>query len=258
MTRGPRERMAEHLRQAAAEASVADGDEPPARAGGTDLTGTIAVRLGADGLPESVSIGSGLWRALSPESFGAAVADAGDAALARRLAAALATPRRAGRSDRADGGATGAEPRPDPLATGGQPPWHLGLDGAGAGSPPAGRPLLDVVSELLETANAVLARQEQSPAWAATGTGFAGAGKLRLSLSADGSMECTADPDWVSRQDPDELEDALNRALASARAEVASVPPPDADPRPGELAAELLALLRPPAGAADRKDQRPW
>jgi hypothetical protein len=182
-----------------------------------DRSGTIHVVVGPDGLPESVSVAAGWLRALGSERFGAAVGEAVDAALEQWFKAAVD----------ALGPLDAQAPEPDPDA-----------------APVPTRPLFDVLSEALDVMRDTAERLDRAAAAPRVGTGSAGFGKLVLVLSPDGTVSCTADPHWVSDQDPAALTDALNRALAGARDELARAAPALPSARLGDLAGELQATLR--------------
>jgi hypothetical protein len=196
----------------------------------TDRTGTIRVILGPDGLPESLSVEAGWRRVLGCERFATAVGEAAREALDARDLAGLQAMRQA-RPD-------GPIPRDDHRA----PAVSRGTDPQRPR--PAvvpTRPLVEVLAEAFDVMHDMTQRLTKAEPPSATGS--AGIGRLVLTLTPDGALSCTADPHWVSDQEPAELTDALNRALASARAELDSAMAALTTPRLSDLAGELQAAL---------------
>jgi hypothetical protein len=203
----------------------------PRRAEGTDRTGAIRAVLGPDGLPIAFEVAAGWSQMLAANAFGAAVLDAfGDATHARIAAwsRALESPDRPSRPAVVD-----AVPRdPTPMAT---PTKATPTD---VSRP---RPLATIVEEVLraaEDAAAAVPAGEPQP----TGTGLDASGELVLTLSESGVESCTAPAHWLSYQSADALTSALDTALASARANLASrVDAREPADRPDPLLDELFA-----------------
>lgn len=177
---------------------------------GSDASGAITVALGEDGLPERIDLDDGWRRAVGAEGLAAAVT-------------------------RACGGATQA--RFDVMAAASQSGWTARVSAAfayidGEGPEPPGLPSADdaqaaspyvpelsglladiVASDLAEGTDAVA--RAGPPQY----SGSAGVGRLTLTLDATGKLTCEADPDWVGRQETQDLRDALASALAGLHAE---------------------------------------
>ncbi|BCB88314.1 hypothetical protein [Phytohabitans suffuscus] len=177
---------------AAAEAAA------PARSTGSDRTGTVHAVVGRDGIPESFVVDPGWHRALGATGLAGAVAEA--CAAAGTAAWEASAP-------------SGADPRE----------WFTRLHRAFTEDAPAPRPApahrqprpLDaVVADALDHLGPILAGLGGT----GSATGTAAGGRLSLTLDPAGSVSCEADPDWVSRQEAGELGEALDRALAAARA----------------------------------------
>jgi hypothetical protein len=138
--------------------------------------------------------------------------------------------------DRDDHGAAPRDAAPDPAA-------GVLPDGLAEVRP---RPLDVVIKEILRAVD-VIDDLTRAPVVPAEGTGSTAFGKLVLTVSGAGVVSCTADPEWVSRQEAEGLTDALNRALTSARAELAATATTaDSVQRLDGLLGEVLAILRDP------------
>lgn len=207
----------------------------PERVEATDATGTIRVTLGPDALPVSMSVGADWRRAVGSERFAAAVVEACQAAAGARMAAWTAalgergTPAAVARLreeiDR-------DEPAPEP---------ELVLDSlvqAHLSTRP--RPVDEVVRDISRlTRDMPDAAGEARPA-----SGSGAFGNVVVTLSPAGEVSCAADPGWVSRQEADDLGEALNAALASARAALGRRPPAAPTAAVNGLLVELLASVR--------------
>jgi hypothetical protein len=104
------------------------------------------------------------------------------------------------------------------------------------------RPIVEVLAEAFDVMQDMTQRLNRATE-PLSGTGSTSLGRLELTLTPDGALSCTADPQWVSDQEPAELTDALNRALAGARAELDSAMAALTTPRLRDLAGELQAAL---------------
>jgi hypothetical protein len=223
---GRAQRQAERLRRLVAETR---GDLP-GRTEGTDRTGAVRVVLGGDGLPTSIEVAADWQHRVVASAFGDAVLDAFDTATRARVEAWSAALR-----------------RPRPAA-----PVHG--DARYGRLPPVdatpARPMTMLVDEVLRAADDLVRRGAAPPA-TPTGTGSDGSGRLTLTLSAAGIESCTAPAHWLSCQYADDLNSALARALAAARADlgVAQAGQVDAsgpDARPYRLLDELFAAFADP------------
>jgi hypothetical protein len=207
----------------------------PQRIDGQDATGMVRATVAADGLPVSFQVDYDWKRHLRPAAFGDAVAQAVGDASNRRLAAWAHAfndadlPSQAARvRDRVDSEPAQPPPVPPPVA---KPP-----EARQARDPSALiRDFLDVTSDLDAYASAVTAE----------GRGVAAYGKLAVTLSASGAMSCTVDPSWAADKTGEELGEALQGVLATAREDLqraAAAASPAA--RTNKLLDEALALLR--------------
>jgi hypothetical protein len=192
--------------------------ELPGRVWSADSTGTVRVALGEDGLPEAFAVATNWRSTVGVEGFAAAVTQACRNAVTgvdESGGTAQVTPSvrhllsmleyLGGTGEPPPGIALGRVDPPDDRAT------------AKAHTPAAGplwtAPLLD---ELHATAQAMsgvddLARAARR---APVGSGAHG----RLTLTAGEAVTCTADPEWLGRQEAAELEAALASAASSLRA----------------------------------------
>lgn len=198
----------------------------------TDSSGAVRVVLGHDGLPESVSVEAGWLRALGSERFATAVGEAARAAVEARDVAALAA------VDERDVAAMSTLVRDLERVMSGD------LGDVLSEEPARPRPLPEVLTDALDVMSHMTALLDQAQDGPASGTGSTGFGKLALTLSSDGTLACVADSYWVSNLDPAELNAALSRALAGARADLAAATPAVSGARLDELGGELRTALR--------------
>ncbi|MDW5327947.1 hypothetical protein [Plantactinospora sp. KLBMP9567] len=235
----------------------------PREVAATDRSGAIRAVLDPDGLPESLHVAPDWQRTLGSERLGGAVAEACQAAVELRSEAWAEALRRHGGADAdrpapgfgtaafstgiaAPGTGWGAAGSGTGVRVGPEPDYRALLDElvpATAGrSPGAPRPLHQVIEELLDITGDPHEPERTAPA---TATGVTAYGKVTLELHPGGTVSCTVDPHWAADLRPDELADALNRSLTSARAELATGSAlPSTGARLAELSAELLAGMR--------------
>lgn len=219
--------------------------QAPTRSEGADRSGMIRVTLDADGLPSSVRIEPGWQRRISPEAFGTAVVQAGQAAMGARLEAWARGLQESGWTAEVDqfqeGLATQAPgapaERPSALIPGG----------------PAekARPVDAVAEEVIRALDEVTSLVP-APPQAGVGHGVDESGTLTLTISRAGLVSCHADPRWVSEQSSASLSNALSEALSAARADLTRHPEQPA-PSSGwdRLFIEALELLSEPHRVAE-------
>ena len=190
----------------------------PAHVEATDARGAVRVRLGHDGLPESIEIDQAWEQRLRHGSLAQALMEACRTATGQRTivwAQRMADPRWQERMDQAM--------EFYPAAVTAQPSRASAFDRNDAPR----RPRSVVINEIWEAVDNVLAEPMHSDALPASagepvhGEGSVANGRLLITLSDAGAVSCTADPGWVSQRSPDELTEALGTALAAARADLA-------------------------------------
>jgi hypothetical protein len=160
----------------------------------TDASGSIRVVLAPDWLPKSIEVGPEWRRRVGCEGFAGAVTDACLFAAAT-LHAATAPPQ-------ADG------PHRD-----GRPGQH-GPSAAPDVTNILMRPLEDVLTDLA----AATLGPDAHPTPPTPAGGPPANGRLALSVSLLGTVRCAANPDWVNRQEHQDLNHALAAAVADIRA----------------------------------------
>jgi len=217
------------------------GTVAPQRVTGTDPAGAVEVVLGRDGLPETIGVRPDWRRTVGAAGFAEAVTAACRSAATGRAAGwqdGLERGDFAARLDRAlaDLATPGDPGRPDRDGAGAVPPGEAAAPGGRAG-PGTGGPALERAVGALAAAAGV----PDAATATGGGTGHAAVGRLELTVTEVGTVTCRADPDWVGRQDADQLTEALAAALAGARAGLAGpAGPPD---RPGPRRPELDTLF---------------
>ncbi|MFC1402375.1 MULTISPECIES: hypothetical protein [Streptacidiphilus] len=204
----------------------------------TDRSGAVTVRLALDGLPESVRLHAGWRRTTSASALGSAVVEAAQLAVAERVtqwsrdlvAKGIAGPQQQLTSP--SGGVTSSVPTP--RLSGHQPPS------------PSVREPSEIVEDLLVT----LAVMEQALASSSAGStaqrGTAADGRVRVQLSAQTLQSCEFDQGWLATVSDNEVESALQAAVASARSAMAAAPENAAarlGRRSDELIGEITAAL---------------
>ncbi len=207
----------------------------PERVEASDRTGTLSVVLGPDGLPESMLLAPDWHRTLGVEAFEAAVAEAAQSAHAQRAAMSahamddsdwMSSVERIGR-------AVNEESRRTSTTTDQSTDLPTAADDHA-------RPVPVPMQTILRAAEALDRAVLSSPP-SVHGTGSAAFGKLTLTFSRNCALSCSADLDWLSRQESDELTEALNHALTSAKADLAA-----SIPRLDQSLDDLIAVLRNP------------
>ena len=191
----------------------------PGRVWSADATGTVRVALGEDGLPEAFAVAANWRSAVGVEGFAAAVTQAchnavtgvdepgGTAQVAPSVRHLLSMLEHLGGTGEPPPGiALGRLDRPDDRAT-------TPTVATPAAGPLWTAPLLD---ELHATAQAMAGVDDlvQAAQRAPMGSGAHG----RLTLTAGEAVTCTADPEWLGRQEAPDLEAALASAVSSLRA----------------------------------------
>lgn len=186
------------------DAFLAPEPAAPARAQGSDRSGTIHAVLSRDGTPEAFRVDQGWQRAVGAAGFADAVAEASTAAHTG------SGPDGDGWSDRLHQALTG------------EAPDRSAASEVEALFAPGGRTrqVQVYLDEALRYTGAADARLDS----ARLATGTAAGGRLALFLAPMGSVSCEVDPDWLARQEAEDLTEALNRALAAARAELYAEP----------------------------------
>lgn len=222
----------------------------PHRVSASDGTATIQVVLGRDRLPESMGVAADWRRRLGLERFASAVTQACRAAADERAAQWLqALEDRDWQSSFEEVRRhidDGLDEDPAPST---RPEIHLPPPDITPSPPP--RPMSVLAMETLQAVNA-LELPDQAPVEGDEDlAGSAARGNLILSFTPDGGVSCQVDVDWLARQEADDLTEALNRALMSARTlsrDRAAGPsfPTHVD----ELITEALEALRDPRSFA--------
>lgn len=210
----------------------------PRQAEGSDVSGTVQVTLGADGLPASFRVDNAWERRIRPEAFGAAVQEAFQAAVGRRMAAWSDTLATDGWKNQLD------QLKTTPSTTGQVPAATPAPRLPDVGTP---RPL-DVIAEAALKAIDKLGSFAPG-AGGGDATGTDRSGKLALTLSPAGLASCIADPRWVADQTATRLMNALGEALLSAREALEKqqcMPREDPMAGPDTVVAEVVALLNNP------------
>lgn len=224
-------------------------NQMPRHADGVDSQGAVTVRLGADGLPESIKVASDWQRRQPPESMGPAVVEAFGSAMSDRMERWSRAVQqsdweaRAGQLDRAI------------------PATFTGGASAGQPSPPERdlryvlpRPLDEVTEELLTALDSVDSMDAEGSARAEV-TGASSGRKVAITVTKGAVVSCAIDPQWASAQSSVRLNQALDEALSSARTKLAEAEAAAADGPAGRqmdgLFDEALAILQNPQRYAD-------
>jgi hypothetical protein len=207
----------------------------PQRVEGQDASGTVRATVDAEGLPVSVQVDYDWKRHLRPAAFGDAVRQAFLAATNHRLAAwsqAFNDADLPAQSERIRQRVDSEPAQPPPAL----PPLARAPQSTTPRDPSALiRDFLDATSDLDAYAAAVTAQ----------GTGSAAYGKLTVTLTAGGAVSCTADPGWVSDKSGEELAEALQGVLATAREDLRrAVAEASPAARTTKLLDEALTMLR--------------
>ncbi|GIF73778.1 hypothetical protein [Asanoa siamensis] len=191
----------------------------PERIAATDRSGAVRVVLDVDGLPERIEVDAGWRRTLGSESVGSAVVDAHQAATARRATAWLSAQSGQAEPSHAD---------PEPF---------LHDLGARVRQAADARGSMDaIVDEFDAVLHDVAVRAPEAEPVTAYG-------KVTLALGLDSSLACTVDAGWAAEHTADELAEALNRVLASARADLNGRAGPAPARRMEDATIAMLGLL---------------
>lgn len=208
-------------------------DAAPARAEGADRARSVRVVLGRDGVPESIRVDD-RWRdRIGPDSLGAAIAEASQAALRCRGEAWSRALEQSGWPDRAGRQAPGPGRVPDP-APGSRPA-------------PGPRPRRSV-SDLAEEVIAMSAKVTAASRPAARAQGSTPGRHVVITLARGGSVSAAVDAAWAGKQVSGLLNQALGTALAAALEELNR---PEEEPgdaaRLSRLFEESLSMINQPA-----------
>ncbi|WP_345629640.1 hypothetical protein [Rugosimonospora acidiphila] len=217
---------------------------------GADSTDTIRVSLGEDGLPQAFTVAANWRSALGVDGFAPAVDEAcRNAALASFEVAGTADVTRSVEQIRSvmeylEGSA--GPPPGIPM----RPPAAPAADRAEPSNGPIWTDAM--LDQLLATTDAMGSVGDLVAAAEGEHLGAAAAGRLRLTAGA--MITCTADSDWLGRQDSTEIEAALAVAAASLRAarDTAEAALSQALSAPERLQAEIQARRADAAGWATR------
>ncbi|MGN5632676.1 hypothetical protein [Streptomyces sp. AC154] len=219
-------------------------DQMPEYADGEDAQGAVRVRMIAGGIPESIKVASDWQRRQPPENLGAAVVEAYGSALSEWM-------------ERWSGGLEQAD-------------WEARahqLDGsldqsASAGTPPVSpesferdvryvvpRPLDEVAEDVL-TAFDVVERQDPESSPQPEVMGDSASRRVVITLGSQGLVSCEVEPEWAVQQSVVRLNQALDDALADARARSSSAESGGqdaiADLNLGGLLDEAMAIMKNP------------
>jgi hypothetical protein len=212
----------------------------PSQSEGTDRSGAVTVRLGADGIPRSFRIAPDWHRRLAPEEFGPAVVGACQAAIGDRLSSWTDSLTKGGWQDRVEQLKDGpADPAPSRDNSARIPPAFR--NAVNTARP---RPAIDLAEEVIRSLDKV---ETFTPPAAPLASGTAARGKLTVTLSSTGLTSCTVDASWVTGQTATILMNELGTAIRAAT-EMLQKEMPEAEPAAGidRLLAESLALLNNP------------
>lgn len=220
-------------RQASAIQGIVDST-PTASATGTDGSESIAVTIGPDGFPDSIRMVPDWERRLNSERLALAITEAGRAARSRQMTATADELQRL--ADYQQVGGPNADPHhqaPTPGANG----QHREQYASGSMS----------LDDLAEKALKLFSEVEKFRPVPVQATGRAAAGRLTVTVSAEGFVSCAADPRWASGQPSATLIGAFREAVREAREALArqepSTSPADALK---SLFDETLAMLQDP------------
>jgi DNA-binding protein YbaB len=177
--------------------------------------------LGPDGLPTAIHVAPTWLRDAGSEAIGDAVTEAVAAAATARADAMIQAVERG--AWLAEGTGTDAAATLGDPSVGGRP-----------------RPLAHLVEDVV----AMFDRADAAEAPPTRATGTAERGRVAVTVSGDGAVSCTVDPQWAVRRTAEELEDAISAALDSLRAELARpAPAPDAVTDTDQLVRDAFASL---------------
>ncbi|MFJ8852018.1 hypothetical protein [Streptomyces sp. NPDC102437] len=219
-------------------------DQMPQHAEGEDAQGAVRVRVIAGGIPESIKAASDWQRRQPPENLGAAVVEAYGSALSEwmeRWSGGLAQADWEARAHQFDG----TLGQPASAGTASAPPETFERDVRYV----VPRPLEEVAEDVL-TAFDVVERQNPESSVQPEMKGDSAARRVVITLGSQGLASCEVDPEWAARQSVVRLNQALDDALADARAKSSSAessgPDAVADLNLGGLLDEALAIMKNP------------
>jgi hypothetical protein len=181
-----------------------------------DSTGTVRVTLGEDGLPEAFAVAANWRSVVGVDGFAAAVTQA--------CHNAVTGVDESGATTQVTPSVRDLLSMLEYLGGAGEPPPGIALgrvtppERRAAAPPSTDRPMwtAPMLDELFATAQAMSGVDDlaQAAQRAPVGSGAHG----RLTLTAGGTVTCTADAEWLGRQEAADLEAALASALSSLRA----------------------------------------
>ncbi|MEZ0091277.1 hypothetical protein [Streptacidiphilus sp. EB129] len=212
----------------------------PSEAVGSDRSGSVLVRLGADGLPRTVRVEQGWRRNIPAAQLGDAVLDAAHMAMVERSRSWTANFPGGDWRGRLDALQEEYAATPVPAEAEHTTP----LDATPVASRAIGEVMEDVLA-LLDSGDSPSQSGTRVLEW----RGTAAAGKVRVTVSRQALIRCDVDPRWAERQTDSQLSSALESAFTTARAALAgSVQDGSAQPggRAQALFQEALAMLRNP------------
>lgn len=220
-------------RQASAIQEIADST-PTAPATGTDGSESVTMTVGSEGFPDALHIVPDWERRLGAERLALAITEAGRAARSRQMAATADELRRFAEHGQA-GGANA-----NPYTQGTAPRAHGQPYGEYAG----GSMSLDDLAEKALKLFSEVERFRPAPAQA---MGRGATGRLAVTLSADGFVSCSVDPQWAAGKPSATLIDAFREGVREAREALAGQQP-TASPMDAlkSLFDESLAMLQDP------------
>jgi hypothetical protein len=210
---------------------------------GTDRSGSVTVRLTAEGFLEHVRLHGG-WRQRTPaSSLGAAVVEAAQQAMVERMTqwsrglvqSGIVSSRQQPPTVRVGGNGSDAVPTP----------W---LSGRQLLSLPTREPS-EIVEDVLATVEGMEQGLASAPFGPATHVGTAANGRVKVVLSTHAVQSCELDSGWVAGVSDSRIESALRTAAESARSTMAMAPEnalTQFSRRSDELVGELMAILTVP------------
>ncbi|MFE4327992.1 hypothetical protein ACFRQM_00710 [Streptomyces sp. NPDC056831] len=220
-------------------------DRMPQRVEGSDSQGAITVRMGSDGLPESIKAASDWHRRQAPEAIGGAVIEAYGSAMSQHMegwSQAFEEGDWQAKADQLDGGSSGQPAAADPPLTQPEPP-EIDLRYV------IPRGLDEVTEDVLSVFDAV-ERLEVTASEPAQATGTSTARRVALTVTKSALLSCEVDPQWATRQSSIGMNQAFEEALADARAKLSSIEAAAedsvADLQLDGLLNEILAILQNP------------
>ncbi|MFF9477463.1 hypothetical protein [Streptomyces sp. NPDC014733] len=236
----------------------------PAGAEGQDEARAVTVRVGSDGLPETVTLARDWQRKRTPETIGGAVTEAYGAAMHRSMAAMQEAMDGADVQGRAEELRQERErrSREHPRTAPGTPGSGAGPSGGapGEGAPPVEvpgrdlrhvvpRPIDEVAEEMIAAFDAVAGMDLESVAGARV-EGRDPGNRVTVELSKGAFHSCRVDAAWAEGKSAVSLGQAVAAALADGRASLARLEESSGADAQGQLLDglldEALAILRDP------------